>query len=424
MLRALGLIPLLLACSTRPTIVEPAASVPFESRWLLATCDVDMAGQAYADGRLVPLEGERDALVIIDPGGGVRSVPASNSVISWPAVLATSRDGRFGIVVESRGPAPVGIEEMDDVWEDFPEGRQLTIVDLETAKVAFSGDSMALDPRSVAVHPQTGQLAMPSRTGHIVLTRLDEMGRPSETLSLDTPQAWLAHGAIESLEWHPTEPAVVANLGNTHLAIGTIDGDRVRSWGEPLALKAWLTAGSFTHDGAYFLIPDVGWGEGSAAFVTNRRGRLLSVRFDRDGAHELVSEATVGLSPEGFALSPDGRFAVTVNMRRTYLGGGFPQGMIRGRGESSLSLVRVAPNGTLTTVGEEAALHSVLPEDAVFDRTSRTLAVTGYHGFEDEPSEGWVELWRIVDEEGGPQLRPTDVRWPTPRGAHDLAMVP
>ena len=67
----------------------------------------------------------------------------------------------------------------------------------------------------------------------------------------------------------------------------------------------------------------------------------------------------MGLSPEGFALSPDQSLVVTVNMRRTYLPSFIP--VWRGKSYSSLSLLQFNPrSGELTPIDEYGLweLHS------------------------------------------------------------------
>ncbi|MEL6245153.1 MAG: hypothetical protein AAFQ85_07390, partial [Pseudomonadota bacterium] len=69
----------------------------------LAVSDADMAATAYADGQLVPFEGAIDTLTLFEGGERAGGIPASNSVISWPQVVDVTPDGRFAVVVETRG---------------------------------------------------------------------------------------------------------------------------------------------------------------------------------------------------------------------------------------------------------------------------------------------------------------------------------
>lgn len=411
-----ALLVVLAACAPRPVPPGSAPAVAFEARTWVAVSDVDMVGTAYADGILRPLPGARDTLSIFGPEGAVRAVPAPNSVISWPAVVDITVDGRHAVVVETRGTPTES--RLDDVFTDVPDGDRLTVVDLQRAQVVYSGPSGARNPRSVSVHARHGTLAIPCEDGAVELIVLGDDGRPSSSRRLPLPAAW--DGVVEAMAWHPDRDVLAVNLGNKAIAFAEVEATSLAPIGKPLELGRWLTAGAFVGD--HFIVPDVGWGPSPLSYVRNRRGHLYSVRFDPQGSHARVGEARVGLSPEGFALAPDGDLAVAVNMRRTYLPGGLPTGLFRGRRSSSLSLVAIDAQGGLEAVGPEVALDALLPEDAVFDDTGRALALAGFHGFEADPTTGFVELWRVVTTEDGPELRRTPARWSTARGPHDLAV--
>ena len=112
----------------------------------------------------------------------------------------------------------------------------------------------------------------------------------------------------------------------------------------------------------------------------NPKGEMIAIRFEpwEGKLPEIVSRAEVGLSPEGFALSPDNSLIATVNMRRTYLPTNFSPAW-RGKPYSSLSLVQFDKNfGKLTTL-EEYGFEGLLPEQATFDADGKSLAVVIYN---------------------------------------------
>ncbi|HHP7241906.1 MAG TPA: hypothetical protein ACFCUD_09540 [Cyclobacteriaceae bacterium] len=92
----------------------------------------------------------------------------------------------------------------------------------------------------------------------------------------------------------------------------------------------------------------------------------------------MVSTTKVGLSPEGFDVNPDGKYAIVANMRRTY--GPKKFWIVPVRKEASLSLVKInTETGQLTTLEKQYGFEGALPEDAVFDMESNTIAVAVYH---------------------------------------------
>ncbi len=91
----------------------------FEGRFL-ALSDASMAGTAYADNKLEPFSGMQDELTLFAEGAPRASIPAPNSVISWPQILDISPDGRFAYVVETAGDLDPSISEVENVYYDMP----------------------------------------------------------------------------------------------------------------------------------------------------------------------------------------------------------------------------------------------------------------------------------------------------------------
>jgi hypothetical protein len=156
---------------------------------------------------------------------------------------------------------------------------------------------------------------------------------------------------------------------------------------------------------------------------TTSRGTLHAVRFDEGGSHRVVSSITVGISPEGLALSPDGSLAVTTDMRRTYLPPFFAQWW-PGTRRSGLSLVHVGTDGTPHLLDEVATpAMGVLPEHAVFDRTGSSIAAGVHHLWEDRPTQGAVRFWRFEGDGDTRRLVLTETSVPVVRGAHNLSVI-
>ncbi len=71
---------------------------------MLVTFDADMVATAYADGKLDRVEGIEDTLSVIplpvqSNSAKVALIQVSNSVMSWPQIIAVSANGQRAYVV-------------------------------------------------------------------------------------------------------------------------------------------------------------------------------------------------------------------------------------------------------------------------------------------------------------------------------------
>lgn len=102
----------------------------FKGRYLVSVSDADMVASAYLDGHLGEVEG-KDALSVIRLDKPVneltaKTVEASNSVTGPPSSVAVSPDGRYAIVIETRGQRSADCK----LLSDLPAGKRITVVDL------------------------------------------------------------------------------------------------------------------------------------------------------------------------------------------------------------------------------------------------------------------------------------------------------
>jgi dipeptidyl aminopeptidase/acylaminoacyl peptidase len=220
------------------------------------------------------------------------------------------------------------------------------------------------------------------------------------------------------------------NIANTHVGLGrlALDADGVPTGaaliGQPVATDGWITMLRWSADGRHVLFADTAWNGGGLGAAINGPGRIGSIAFSADGAHRLVSQAQVSLSPEGFELSPDGDLIAVVNMERTYLPDALPYALFGRRDRSSLSLVAFdAATGALRVVDGPVGFDGVLPEDVMFDADGDMLAVAVFHERSAAPKAGRVDYWRIDRSTGAPRLVPTGRSTTVMRGAHDLALI-
>jgi hypothetical protein len=416
----------------------------FTARAILAVSDADMVASAYADGRLRRLPNTVDQLIVIRPGPNIEAMQKSavavpSSVLGWPGAMDASADGRFAYVVEGRKSPPAAVDRYRSVTEEMPFGRHLAVVsltDLIAPKVLMTkeiGDS----PGSVHMAPN-GQwllVALKEPEAPIAFVLLED-GLPKTVIKVPLGLPNLAQRAYDTGavfgQVSPLGDVVALNIANTHVAFAKIIFDDVglpsgaELIGQPMRLNAkWITMLRWSKDGRHLLVADVGWGPKPIDAVLNGPGHLLSIAFDPKGQHCEVSRAKVSLSPEAFEMSPQGDLIAAVNMERTSLPpSGFPFVLFGRQSHHSLSLVTFdAATGALRTIDGPVMADGVLPEDAVFDNDGKTLAVVVFHERSEAPLASWLEYYDIERGPGTPKLRPTGVRTPLPRGAHDLVVL-
>ena len=431
------------ACSGAPKIEKRStvAAAQFDGRALIAIADVDMPAAGYVDGRLQPIAGAGDSLVVFPSpigAGAPVSVPASNSVMAWPGSLDLSPDGRFAYVAELRAAPPGSLEKMRDVYDEMPAGKLLTAVDITDAsrpKLVGAVDVGGV-PTSVHVAPSNAfaLVSVKDRADGLVAVVL-EAGTPTRVIRLGFSSPISAKRDIDDgvmfVRLAPDGRTFVVNLANTHVAFGRLDigpdglPTSAQIVGAPLAVGEWLTIARWSNDGRHAVFADVAWGEKPIDAALNGPGALISIAYDEAGEHRVASTAQVSLSPEGFDMNRAGDLFVAVNMERTYLPDGLPYSLFGRRSHSSLSLVAFdAATGALKTADGPVGFEGVLPEDAVFDADGDMIAVAVFHDRAKRPDHGWVEFFRVETKNGAPRLFPTGRRLITPRGAHDLALAP
>jgi DNA-binding beta-propeller fold protein YncE len=422
-----------------PPEAPQATDAPAFQGRIAALSDLDQAASGYADGKLSLLPGQSDQLSIID-GDTVASVGVSNSVIGWPTTQRASKGGRFVYVAEIRGQASAGTQRIAQPFKNFPPGSDVTVIDTSgsTPRVVARIDG-GKNPGTLDVNAAGDVLAVGTDVpgARIRLWRLENgvpAGLPID-VDVDVPPS--NRPGVRALRFHPSGNFLAVN--SSDLAIGFFAVTR-NAEGRVTGLKphgnlvhssgglSVLTEVEFTPDGRHLLVPDVQWGEQKAwQALTTPPGRLLSIRFDATSAaqHAIVGSVTVGRSPEGMEVSPDGRFAITVNMERTFL----PDlpGLSRlfgGNSAGSLSLVAIDPNTGALSAQPPVRLDAILPEDVIFDATGRGVAVAIYERPGDGKRErGFVDFWRVAGDGLAARLERTSHSIQLPRGVHDLELL-
>lgn len=406
---------------------------------VLALSDADMVPSAYIDGRLGPAVGT-DALSVLSfdqrsVAPRVASVAVTNSVAGPPAAVAATPDGRYAIVIETLVARPA--DGADVGLGNLAPGRTISVVDLsdpaaprvaQTVTGPALADSVSISHDgslvAIAVNPDGDGVETP-----LWLYRFAE-GRLDEGRAVSVP-GWTAGHRLMGAEFHPTRP-LLALLDWTGRAVRFVDVDpatfELSMFGNPVEVENYPFLIRFTPDGNY-LLANAAYADVAPRGLPYRPqpGSLVSIRLDarRDAAgvpqNLVAARSEVGVVPEGLAISPDGRFAVTVNLEGTTPAWGDPA---RTR-YASLSLVRIDPtNGGLATV-RTFPFDGMLPESAVFDATGELLIVANYGDLDNPSASGTVDLWRLVEPDYASRtaLVRTRTAVPVQRGVHTLVVV-
>jgi DNA-binding beta-propeller fold protein YncE len=328
-----------------------------------------------------------------------------------PVAVSVTPDGRYAVVVETWAPRPEG-DALEQTFADLSHGNRLQIFDLAdpTQPMLLEAVTIAERPDSVSINADGSLIAVtfhPAGAGSetplaIIPLRDGKLGNPVYPTVPDFPlEERLIHA-----EWHPSQD-VLALVNETAAEVSFA---RVTARNETWELQAWGNVvqaekapymARFTPDGRHVMVNGLYWGADVAGrWVEAPRGSLLSIRLEagvqEDGTprHALISRAITGVSPEGIAISPNGRYVVTTNLERSYL----PYDDDRITWFSSLTLISLDPEtGQLTHIADYP-YDGILPEAAVFDASSQYIAVANYDHFDDRIQGSSIDFWRIASD--------------------------
>lgn len=420
-------------------VAQSTQPITFEGDKLLIASDADMVATAYADAKLDRVEGIEDTLTVIDlplnpDNPQIATIPVSNSVMSWPQIMATSPDGKRAYIVEVRSRPADGIQELDTI-DDMPEGKYLTVVDLTNSTQPKIIETVAIgrNPEHISISPDGQLLAvnLEDKNKELLIVKLQADGKLGERFYFPMPTDGTRTDNRTAI-WHPSGKYLAmtqdenSRIGFYRLITASNGEIEVEPHSEPIEVGNHLSHPRFTADGRFLLVTDLKWNTKPLQqlnFLMNPLGEAIAIKFEPEAKElpSITSRVKVGLSPEGFALSPDNSLIATVNMRRTYLPSYIP--VWRGKSYSSLSLVKFdSQSGHLTNI-DEYGFEGLLPEQVTFDKSGKSLAVVIFNYRQPSPKKGAVEFWNVIPGDQ-PKLERTGLKIDVVRGAHDITLVP
>lgn len=416
--------------------VQAQSSIDFQGRYLAVLSDADMEASAYIDGQLGDrTPGMQDMLTLIPLGDdptqtSLIKLPVSNSVMTWPSNLAFTPDGRYAFVTETYRPAPEGATERSQI----PPGQQLFVIDLSNPQQPTVVDQINLGtrPMAVTVHPEGNLLAVsleePGRQIALIPFTQGQLGTPTfhGHPNLNEPEVHTPY-----VEWHPSGRFLGVTLPFRNEAIFyAVDRTnaaqpQLQPWGNIIMTGKHPGVGHFTPDGRHFIVTNLMWGDDlDVRSIGATHSYLTAIRFadsanpDNEVVHQIVATAPVGGSAEEFAISPDGRFIVSLNMEASFLPLDDPN-----RTEySSLTLLSLDPGtGRLTPQGT-TPFEGILPEGITFDASGNYLAVAVFDYHDPARPGGAIDFWQLTRSDT-PTLTKLERSIEVMRGAHIVKLV-
>lgn len=413
----------------------------FQGKYLITVSDADMLASAYETFQLGPRKGS-DTLTVIpldtDPQNYQGfAIDAPNSVASPPEVVDVTPDGRFAFVTEAFGQRPG--ESDEEAFRDLGSGNLLTIVDLADPRSPKQHDQIEIKshPDSVSVSHDGKYLAIAYRNRGagqetpIGIYRIKD-GKVTAQ-HYPTIEGFDTSNRLISAQWHPKEN-ILALVNESKATIRFVEIKEnsneviAEDWGNEVSIGKGPFLGRFSSDGKHYLANNLYWGSDVKGRWTEApRGTVVNItlnHYQKDGQpmHALTSQVLTGPSPEGFALSPDGKYVAVVNMERSWL----PYDDERQTWFSSITLIERDPKtGTMNEL-HTTPYYAILPEMAVFDASGRYLAVVAYDQYTHGSKEGSVDFFKLVYDPLDKQrkmLVQTPYSVPVQRGAHDIILV-
>lgn len=301
-----------------------------------------------------------DAVLVMDISNPARpriraSLPLMNSLLGPPTNLQITHDGKLGLVANS-----VVQNQDGTAWKPSPDNK-VHVIDLQADPPKLAD--------TVTVGQQPSGLAI-SRKGDLALTA-NRAGKSVSVLGI-------ANGKVTSLGDVPMEQEaaavvitpdgkrafVVMNLAN-RIGVLTIDGQKVtydKSMDIPVAFNPYNI--DVTPDGHYVIASCTGAGKNNAD--------AMAV-IDATGPHpHVVSLASPGVGPEGFAIAPNGKSLATALL----VGTGAKDSDWFKTKAGELVVMSIGPGGALTVTGK--APLGRLPEGIVYSQDGEYVFVGDY----------------------------------------------
>jgi hypothetical protein len=428
---------MLAACGPRMQSADAPNQLPasFTGRYLAALSDGDWIGQTYADG-VLPTENPDmvDTLTLARIDGTttlteLKGEAVSNAVTGTPEVMDITLDGNIAFIGELDKQRPAGATQ----GEDIPEGNTLRALSLQNISepMLLSSVTVANSPNVVKVNPAGNLVAIghqrnPDAALTLVTFASNTFGTPQTFTFADLSFSTEVEPNNIDVDWHPSGKYIsVISSAESSLKFFEVapsdTGITLTPWGNTLKPGNNPNFGAdFTPDGRFLVVVNANTTSNNLAlgYLFNRADSLSIIRVG-EGAnpqHEVIQEMSGGPDDEAFAISPNGRYIVTVNQYGTYVSRWTP-----GHNNTpELRLFELTEEGNISLL-EKYDFVGYLPQGVTFDTDGDTLAVSVSQQSIEQSQPGAVYFYALkTDDEGKTMLEPLPEQLTIMRGVHEL----
>lgn len=425
---------ILLSILTLATSLAYSQKLSFDAKGIIAISDADMAASAFVDGKLFKERGNKDMMSIVKLpiekySDEIRSLVVSNSAINSTKSIVVSPNRPIAYIVEARGVTAETTTEIRNLNTELPAGGFISVVDisdLSQPKVLYKFPT-GKNPTAIDISPNGEYLALCSEEygKELQVLELDPTGKPIRIIN--KPQDFQS-GKISDVTWHPNNNFLVFTMEESKevgLMKVTRDGPttkiiRLDIVGRTLKVGTLPSAGQFTPDGKYYLVPDLKSNIASKSESgSDTSGDMFVLKFNLEGTseHYLITKTKLSETPTSFAINPDGSLVAVTNAKKSY----FPWENNDSSKKASISLLKLTSDGSLNNVAEYD-FDGILPKNIVFDKSGENIAVTVFDYFNFGKHFGGIEFWKVKNGDK-PSLQKQDFKLFMPRGCHGIQIV-
>lgn len=297
-----------------------------------------------------------DTVTIIDLGAAppkvLGEVEAPNSVQGPPQNVAVARDESFALVASAAKPDPTDAKKL------VPDNR-LSVIDLQASPPVVAATLEAGAGASGVSINRAGTLALVANRAEGTVSVFKIAGKtlsPAGKIDLGNPKAGPSHVAFLPDD----KGALVTRDGDHKVSLLSIDGDKVANAKKDMVGGVRPYSLEISSRGDVAVFGNQGGGQGDAD--------VINVVDIKANPPRIVDTVSVGQTPEGIGMSPDGSYvAVTVmngsNRPKTH------------QAFNDFGLVKVfrVVDGRLSPAAEAKVGHWC--QGAVFSKDNRILAV-------------------------------------------------
>jgi DNA-binding beta-propeller fold protein YncE len=314
-----------------------------------------------AQGKAVVNATGSDAVLIVDLAKPedpkiVVSLPLENSIVGPPTNLAISPNGAVALVADS-----MTVAEDNGVRKMVPTDK-LFVIDMKSNPPKLVDTlHVGKQPSGLSFSPKGDMALVANRAdGTISVLKIDG------TQVTQTATVPVSAGVSMVVFTPDGKHALATKSPDNKIAVLDVDGDKVTYNKVDMPSFPFPYNVVVSQDGKLAITADNGGGGSSDGSLD-----AVSV-FDLEGPHPHgIAHLTVGDAPEGLAISPDGKFAVVVNVD----GSNMPSAWYYHK-TGSITMLRI--NGKTVTTGKTVQVGA-LPEAVMISPDSRYIYVGNFN---------------------------------------------